>query len=127
MPRRPPPRVSYLLARPSMALSCLSHPPPRPLALWGGGVDALTRKRAHSEWKGVPPPAICDGGAKSVALEEGQRFTAAATEAGSLIRPPFNDATLPKEGRRYRPPRGTGCNASPPAAIPALPTYQVAR
>ena len=79
-----------------MALSCLS-PPPQGLSLLGGGVDAQTRrlfKRAHSEWKGVPPPAICDGGAKSVALKKGQRFTAAATEAGSLIRPSVNDATL---------------------------------
>ena len=108
MPRRPPPRVSYLLARPSMALSCLSPPPPPPAIglCGGGGVDALTRKRAHSEWKGVPPPAICDGGALSVA---------SVGDSISLLLPPwpgrysalhFDDTTLPKEGGEIPPPRG---------------------
>ena len=82
----------------------------------GGGVDAQTRrlfKRAHSEWKGVPPPAICDGGAKSVASKEGQRFTAAATEAGSLIRPSLDDVTLPEEGGEVQSPEGDGVQCQP--------------
>ena len=70
-------------------------------------------KRAHSEWKGVPPPAICDGGAKSVAAKEGQRVTAAATEAGSLTRPPFDDVTLPKEGGEISSPEGDGLQCQP--------------